>query len=62
MRNATLYIKLTIASSMYSTGVQCLLHKLCNFCYCELKHYSLDSLDSIYIQILQYGVKKPVMN
>ena len=47
---------------MYSNGVQYLLHKLCNFCYCEFKHYSLDSLDSIYIRILQHGVKKPVMS
>lgn len=63
MINAALYIKLTIASSMYSNGVQCLLHKLCNFCYCEFKHYSLDSLDSepLY-SVLQHGVKKPVMS
>lgn len=47
---------------MYSNGVQRLLHKLRNFCYCELKCYSLDSLDSIYIQILQHGVKKPAMS
>lgn len=44
---------------MYSNGVQCLLHKCCNFCYCEFNsNLILDSLKSLYIQILQHGKEK----